>query len=65
MGKHHQIYRQCTDCYHWIGHVCQIQPPPASTQFNGKTLNCKAFVRGSLIELFRARDSRTQTLTPR
>jgi len=54
MGRHHQTYRQCSDCYHWVGHRCQGQPQPQPQLLRraGESPTCAAFVRGSLCEIF-------------
>ncbi len=64
MGRHPQTYRQCADCYHWIGHSCQIRPQPPVRRSGGETLTCKAFIRGSLFNFFQDRDRRPFPATP-
>ena len=52
MRHHNQAFRQCADCYHWIGNNCRTAAAQ-DTSVDGVTTACRAFLRGSLAGLFR------------
>lgn len=52
MGYHNQTFRQCVDCYHWIGNNCRTASAGPESPVDGGTTVCRAFLRGSLVGLF-------------
>jgi hypothetical protein len=52
MGYHNQAFRQCADCYHWIGNNCRTASAGPELSADSVAAVCRAFLRGSLVGLF-------------
>ena len=61
MGYHNQAFRQCVDCYHWIGNNCRTTSAGPDASIDGVTTVCRAFLRGSRVGLFPETTPRPQS----